>query len=108
MRPSLICHSMCGPGQDSDLIFGSINHLISYSSLKLVCNLKYLSCKQFHEIVKGDFTCLGNLRNLPNIHGLKRLSKDFVLCILNETLSTLSVLLQCLKLINRPVCYLTC
>jgi len=26
------------------------------SSLKLVCNLKYLSCKQFHKIAKGDFT----------------------------------------------------
>jgi len=26
------------------------------SSLKLVCNLKHLSCKQFHKIVKGDST----------------------------------------------------
>jgi len=24
------------------------------SSLKLVCNLKHLPCKQFHESVKGD------------------------------------------------------
>jgi len=24
------------------------------SSLKMVCNLKHLSCKQFHKIVKGD------------------------------------------------------
>jgi len=24
--------------------------------LKLVCNLKHFSCKQFHNIVKGDFT----------------------------------------------------
>ena len=22
-RPSLICHSMCGPGEDSDMVFGS-------------------------------------------------------------------------------------
>jgi len=47
-------------------------------SLKLVCNLKHLkhlSCKQFHKIVKGDSTFLGNLRNLQNIHGLNRLSK---------------------------------
>jgi len=26
------------------------------SSLKLVCNLKHLSCKQFHKSVKGDST----------------------------------------------------
>jgi len=26
------------------------------SSLKLVCNLKHHSCKQFHKIVKGDST----------------------------------------------------
>ena len=45
------------------------------SSLNPVCNLKHLSCKQFHKIVKGDFTFLGNLRNLQNIHGLNRLSK---------------------------------
>jgi len=44
------------------------------SSLKLVCNLKHLSGKQFHKIVKGDSTFLGNLRNLQNIHGLNRLS----------------------------------
>jgi len=40
------------------------------SSLKLVCNLKHLSCKQFHKIVKGDSTFLGNLRNLQTIYGL--------------------------------------
>jgi len=34
-----------------------LNQLLS---LKLVCNLKHLSCKQFHKIVKGDFTFLGN------------------------------------------------
>jgi len=45
------------------------------SSLKLVCNLKHLSCKQFHEIIKGDSTFLGTLSNLQNIHGLNRLSK---------------------------------
>jgi len=45
------------------------------SLLKLVCNLKNLSCKQFHKIVKGDSTFLGNLRNLQNINGLNRLSK---------------------------------
>ena len=45
------------------------------SSLKLVCNLKHLSCKQLHKIVKGDDAFLGNLRNLQNIHGLSRLSK---------------------------------
>jgi len=45
------------------------------SSLKLVCNLKHLSCKHFHKIVKGDSAFLGNLRNLQNIHGLNRLSK---------------------------------
>jgi len=45
------------------------------SSLKLVCNSKYLLCKQFHKIVKGDSTLLGNLRNLQNIHGLNKLSK---------------------------------
>jgi len=27
VRPSIICHSMCGPGQDSDTIFGSVSHL---------------------------------------------------------------------------------
>jgi len=45
------------------------------SSLKLVCNLKQLSCKQFHKIVKGDSTFLGNLRNLQNIHELNKLSQ---------------------------------
>jgi len=45
------------------------------SSIKLVWNLKHLSCKQFHKIVKGDSTFLGNLRNLQNTHGLNRLSK---------------------------------
>jgi len=56
-----------------------------FSGLKLVCNLKHFSCKQFHKIAKGDFkgdlkkgafTFLGNLRNLQNIHGLNRLSKQ--------------------------------
>jgi len=46
------------------------------SSIKLVCNLKHLTCKQFHKIVKGDSTFLGSLRNLQNIHGLNRLSKN--------------------------------
>jgi len=41
--------------------------------LKLMCNLKNLSRKQFHKIVKGD-SFFGNLRNLQNIHGLNRLS----------------------------------
>jgi len=45
------------------------------SSLKLVCNLKHLSYKQFHKIVKSESTFLGSLRNLQNIHGLNRLSK---------------------------------
>jgi len=45
------------------------------SSLKLVCNLKHLSCTQFHKIVKGDCTFLGNLRNQQNSHGLNMLSK---------------------------------
>jgi len=45
------------------------------SSLKLVCNLKHLSRKQFHKIIKGDSTFLGDLRNLQNSHGLNRLSK---------------------------------
>jgi len=43
--------------------------------IKLVCNLKHVSCKQFHKIVKGDSTFIGKLRNLQNIHGLNRLSK---------------------------------
>jgi len=43
--------------------------------LKLMCNLKHLSRKPFHKIVKGDSTFLGNLRNLQNIHGINRLSK---------------------------------
>jgi len=46
------------------------------SSLKLVCNLKHLSCKQFHTIVKGDSTSLRTLRKLENINGLNRLSKQ--------------------------------
>jgi len=45
------------------------------SIIKLVCNLKHLSCKQFHKIVKGDSTFLGKLRNLQNNYGLNRLSK---------------------------------
>jgi len=45
------------------------------SSLKLVCILKHLSCKQFRKIAKDDSTFLGNIRNLQNIHGLNRLSK---------------------------------
>jgi len=44
-------------------------------SLKLVCNLKHLSCKQFHKIVKCDSTFLGNLSYLQNIDGLNKLSK---------------------------------
>jgi len=59
-----------------------------------VCDLKHLSCKQFHKIVKGYSTFLGNLKNLQNIHGLNRLpqvNKDFVLCVLNETLPTLDI-----------------
>jgi len=77
------------------------------SSLKLVCNLKYLSCKQFHKIVKGDSTLLGNLRNLQNIHGLNRLSKQGICFVCFISLSPLDVSLQCLKLINWPICYLT-
>jgi len=42
--------------------------LESVSRLKLVSNLKHLSCKQFHKIVKGDSTFLGYLRNRQNIH----------------------------------------
>ena len=45
------------------------------SSLKLMYNLKHLSCKQFHEIVKGDSTFLGAVRNLQNIHGRNGLGK---------------------------------
>jgi len=45
------------------------------ASLKLVCNSKHISCKQFHTIVKGDATLLANSRNLENIHGLNWLSK---------------------------------
>jgi len=33
-------------------------------SLKLVCNLKHLSCTQFHKIVKSESTFLRTLRNL--------------------------------------------
>jgi len=43
--------------------------------IKLVWNLKHLSCKQFQKTVKGDSTFLGNLRNLQNTHGLNWLSK---------------------------------
>ena len=45
------------------------------SSLKLVCNLKHISCKQLHQIVKGNSTLLGNLRNLQNINEVNKLSK---------------------------------
>jgi len=76
------------------------------SLLKLLCNLKHLSCKQFHNIVNGDFTFIRNLRKLQNIHGLNRLS--FALFVLTETSSKLDVLLQCLKRINKTICYLTC
>jgi len=44
-------------------------------SLKLVCNLKHLLCKQFHNIERSDSIFLGNLRYLQNIHELNRLSK---------------------------------
>jgi len=44
------------------------------SSLKLMCNLKHLSCKQVHKIVKSDSTFLGAVRNLQNIHGLNMLN----------------------------------
>jgi len=40
--------------------------------LMLVCNLKHISCKHFHKIVKGYSIFL---RNLQNIHELNRLSK---------------------------------
>jgi len=46
-----------------------------FSLLKLVYNLKHLSCKQFHNSVKGDSTFLRNLRKLQNTHGLNRTSK---------------------------------
>ena len=46
-----------------------------FSPLKLVYNLKHLSCKQFHNIVKGDCTLLRNLRKLQNIHELNRTSE---------------------------------
>jgi len=45
------------------------------SSLKLVYNLKHLSCNQFHKIVKRGSAFLGNLRNLQSIHGLIGLSE---------------------------------
>jgi len=45
------------------------------SQLKLVCNFKHLTCKQFHNIVKGDSTFLRNLRKPQNIHGRNRTSK---------------------------------
>ena len=45
------------------------------SSLKLVCNLKHLSCKQFHKIAKSESAFLGNLRNLQNIHGQNKVYK---------------------------------
>ena len=35
------------------------------SSLKLVCNSKHLSCKQFHKIVKAD----------PTFSGIKKYAK---------------------------------
>jgi len=43
--------------------------------LKLMWNLKHISCKQFHKIVKDDSTFLGNLSNLQNIQGLNRSGK---------------------------------
>jgi len=48
------------------------------SLLKLVCNLKHLSCEQFHNIVKGNSAFLRNVRKLKlqNIHGLTRKSKS--------------------------------
>jgi len=36
-----------------------------------------------------------------------QVNKDFVLFVLTETSSTLDVLFQCLKLINRTIWYLT-
>jgi len=42
--------------------------------LKLMYNLKHLSCQQFHNIVKGNTTFLRNLRKPQNIHGLNRTS----------------------------------
>jgi len=44
-------------------------------SLKLACNLKHLSCKQFHNIVKGDSTFYRNVSKLQNTRGLNRTSK---------------------------------
>jgi len=38
--------------------------LNQFLGLKQVCNFIHLSRKQFHKIVKGDFTFLGNIRNL--------------------------------------------
>jgi len=35
-------------------------------------------------------------------------NKEFVLCVLTETSSTLDVLFHCLKRINGPISYLTC
>jgi len=49
--------------------------------LKLVCNLKHLSCDKFHNIVKGDFTFQRNLRKLQNIHELNRTSKYSLFCV---------------------------
>jgi len=36
---------------------------------------------------------------------IEQVNKDFALCVLTETSSTLDVLLQCLKCVNRPSCY---
>jgi len=53
--------------------------LNQFSLLKLVCNLKHLSCKQFHNIDKGTSAFLRTLRKLQNVHGPNRTSKkDFV------------------------------
>jgi len=51
------------------------------SSPKMVCNLRHLSWKQIHRIVKCDSALIGNLRNLQNIHDQNKWSKwDFVPC----------------------------
>jgi len=44
--------------------------------LKLVCNIKHVLCKQFHNILKGDSTFQRNLTKLQNINGLNRTSKE--------------------------------
>ena len=42
--------------------------------------------------------CLKNFTKLQNFHGINVTSdKDFILCVLTETLSTLDVLFQMLK-----------